>query len=53
MWHVTPEMWHLARDMWHMVGVEYSLNIPAPQLLWFGIDSVVKIFPQIMNQSII
>ena len=29
--------------MWHMVGSEYSLKISGPQLLRFGIDSVLKI----------
>ena len=39
-----------------MVGGEHSLKISAPQLLWFGIDSALKIFPQtmseLMNESI-
>ena len=43
-------------DMWHMVGGENSLKISAPQLLWFGIDSTLNIFPQtiaeLMNQLI-
>ena len=32
-------------DMWHMGegGGEHSLKIPVPQLLRFGIDSVLKI----------
>ena len=29
--------------MWYMVGGEHSLKISAPQLLRFGIDSVLKI----------
>ena len=29
-----------------MVGDEHSLKISAPQLLWFGIDSALNIFPQ-------
>ena len=29
-----------------MVGGEHSLKISAPQLLWFGIDSALNIFPQ-------
>ena len=29
--------------MWHMVEGELSLKILAPQLLWFGIDSVLKV----------
>ena len=32
-----------------MVGGEHSLKISAPQLLWFGIDSTLNIFPQTMN----
>ena len=43
-------------DMWHMVGGKHSLKISAPQLLWFGIDSTLNIFPQtiaeLMNQLI-
>ena len=39
-------------DMWHMVGGEHSLKISAPQLLWFGIDSVLKIFPETMTELI-
>ena len=35
--------------MWHMVGGEHSLKILAPQLLQFGIDSVLKI----LNESIL
>ena len=35
-----------------MVGGEHSLQISAPQLLWFGIDSALKIFPQTMSQSV-
>ena len=33
-----------------MVGGEHSLKISAPQLLWFGIDSALKIYPQTMTQ---
>ena len=40
----------MTRDMWHMVGGEHSLKISAPQLLWFGIDSTLNIFPQTMTQ---
>ena len=49
-WHLTPDTWHLTPDtgrltpnMWQMVGGEHSLHISAPQLLRFGIDSVLKI----------
>ena len=39
-----------------MVGGEHSLKISAPQLLWFGIDSTLNIFPQtiteLINQSV-
>ena len=42
-WHVTPDTWHITHDMWHMVGGEHSLKISAPQLLQFGIDSVLNI----------
>ena len=39
---MTPDTWNVRRDMWHMVEGEHSLQITAPQLLWFGIDSVLK-----------
>ena len=39
-------------DMWHMVGGERSLKISAPQLLWFGIDSVLKILNKRITDSI-
>ena len=32
-----------------MVGGEHSLKISDPQLLWFGIDSALNIFPQAMS----
>ena len=39
-----------------MVGGEHSLKMSAPQLLWFGIDSTLNIFPQtiaeLMNESV-
>ena len=35
-----------------MVGGEHSLKISAPQLLWFGIDSTLNIFPQTMTELI-
>ena len=35
-----------------MVGAEHSLKISAPQLLWFGIDSALNIFPQTIDQSL-
>ena len=35
-----------------MVGGEHSLKISAPQLLWFGIDSTLNIFPQTMTESV-
>ena len=44
--HFVPKkgkIWHVTPDMWHMVGGEHSLNISAPLLLRFGIDSVLKI----------
>ena len=34
-----------------MVGGEHSLKISAPQVLWFGIDSALKIY-QTNNQPI-
>ena len=41
-------MWHLPPDTWHVTngggGCEHSLKVPAPQLLWFGMDSVLKIW---------
>ena len=33
-----------------MVGGEHSLKISAPQLLWFGIDSTLNIFPQTITE---
>ena len=38
--------------MRHMVGGEHSLKISAPQLLWFGIDSVLKIMNERITQSV-
>ena len=35
-----------------MVGGEHSLKISAPQLLWFGIDSTLNIFPQTISESV-
>ena len=35
-----------------MVGGEHSLKMSAPQLLWFGIDSTLNIFPQTMSELI-
>ena len=35
-----------------MVGGEHSLKISAPQLLWFWIDSVLKILNERITQSI-
>ena len=35
-----------------MVGVEHSLKISAPQLLRFGIDSVLKILNERMTYSV-
>ena len=35
-----------------MVGGEHYLQISAPQLLWFGFDSALKIFPQTMSHSV-
>ena len=43
-------MKHVTRDMWHMVGGEHCLKISAPQLLQFGIDSVLKILNERMAQ---
>ena len=42
----------MTRDMWHMVGGEHSVKISSPQLLWFGIDSTLNIFPQTMTESV-
>ena len=41
--HRTPDTWHLTCDTWHMVRGEHSLKSSAPQLLRFGLDSVLKI----------
>ena len=37
--------------MLHMVGGEISLKISAPKLLWFVIDSVLKILNKMMIES--
>ena len=39
--HMTCDTWHTTRDMWHMVEGEKTVKTSAPQLLWFGIDSVL------------
>ena len=39
-------------DMWHMVGGEHSLKISAPQLLRFGMDSVLKILNERITQLV-
>ena len=44
--HVTHDMWHKTHDTWHIVWELHSLKISAPYLFWFGIDSVLNIFPQ-------
>ena len=51
-WHMTPDTWHVKCHMWCMVGGEHSLKISASQLLQFGIDSVLTILNERMNQSI-
>ena len=50
-WHVTHEMWHLTHNLWHMTlgGGEPSVQISAPELLWFGSEGVLKIFSQKMT----
>ena len=55
---MTPEAWHLIYDTWHLTlsgGGEHSLNLSSPHLLWFGIDSFLKILKKRvtdwMNQS--
>ena len=50
MGHLTLNTLHVACDMWHMVGGEHSLKMSAPQLLRFGIDSVLKM-TQWMNHE--
>ena len=45
-------MWHVTHDMWHMVGGKHSLKILAPQLLRFGIDSVLKVLNKRITQRI-
>ena len=49
-------MWHVTSYMWHMVGGEHSLKISAPQLLRFGLDSVLKIvnkrITDLINESV-
>ena len=56
MLHVIRDTWHMTCDMGHKVRGEHSLKISAPQLLWFGIDSVLKILSkritQGMNESV-
>ena len=47
MWLVTPDIWHVTQG-----GGEHSLKISDPQLLRFGIDSVLKI-PNKSNTDLI
>ena len=42
----------MTRDMGHKLGGEHSLKISAPQLLWFGIDSALNIYPQTISHSL-
>ena len=48
MWHMTCDTWHVTCDTWHVThdrwGGEPSLKIPAPQLLQFGSEGVLKIW---------
>ena len=41
---------NVTQDMWHMVGGKLSLKISSPQLLRFGVDSVLKILNKRMTQ---
>ena len=51
-WHQTPGTWHVTLDMWHMEGDKHSLKMSAPQLLWLGMDSALKIFHKgFLNES--
>ena len=50
--HQKHDTWNMTVDMWDMVGGEHSLKISAPQLLRFGIDSVLKILNKKMTQWI-
>ena len=57
MWHLTPDIRHLTPDIWHVtqgtwLGGEHFLKISAPQLLWFGINSVIKILNERITQWI-
>ena len=47
---MTPETWLVTQAKSHMVGGEHSLKISAPQLLRFGIDRVLKIMNERINQ---
>ena len=42
----------MTHDIGHMVGDEHSLKISAPKLLRFGIESVLKILHEGMNELI-
>ena len=43
---------HLGKNKKKHGGGEYSLKISAPQLLWFGMDSIWKIMNERLNESI-
>ena len=42
----------MTHDMGHMLGDENSLKISAPNLLRFGMESVLKILHEGMNELI-
>ena len=50
-WHLTLDTWYMTHDMWHIAGGEHFLQISAPQLLRFGIDSVLKILNKMMAKA--
>ena len=49
----TCDMWHVTHDMWRVVRDEHSFKISAPYILRFGIDCVLKNFPQRMSLLLI
>ena len=40
----------MTRDMWHIMGGELFLKNSAPKLLWFGMDSVLKMLNERITQ---
>ena len=46
MWQVTGDTWHMPYDTWQVGQGEHTLKIPAPYLLQFRSEGLLKIFSQ-------